>query len=137
MVEKTSGFIKSAGFILLLVSLFIFDDILIYLLFQNFYDWQVDLIYFGFGATIVLALNFGLAFTVLKSMRKRPTTGRQGMFGKTGVVLKTKNDEYWIRVQGEMWKSQSSDKLEIGDKVVIDSVDGLSLIVRNIVDPSY
>ena len=70
-------------------------------------------------------------------MRKRPTTGRQGMFGKTGVVLKTKNDEYWIRVQGEIWKSQSSDKLEIGDKVVIDSVDGLSLIVRNIVDPSY
>ena len=102
MVEKTSGFIKSAGFILLLVSLFIFDDILIYLLFQNFYDWEVDLIYFGFGATIVLALNFGLAFAVFKSMRKRPTTGRQGMFGKTGVVLKTKNDEYWIRVQGEI-----------------------------------
>ena len=137
MIEKKSGLIKNAGLILLLVSLFILDDILIYLLFKNIYDWGVDLIYFGFGATIVLTLNLGLAFAVFKIMRKRPTTGRQGMFGKTGVVLKIKNSEYWVRVHGEIWKSQSPDKLEIGDKVVIDSVDGLSLIVKNIGAHSY
>ncbi len=106
------------------------DDILIYLLFKNIYDWKVNLIYFGLGATIVLALNLGLAFAVFKIMRKRPTTGQQGMFGKKGVVLKTKKGEYRVCVQGEIWKSESPDKLKVGDKVVVDSVDGLSLIVK-------
>ena len=132
MVEKNSGLTKSAGLVLLLTSLFVLDDILIYLLFKNIYDWKVDLIYFGFGATFVLALNLGLAFAVFKIMRKRPTTGQQGMIGKKGVVLKTKNDEYQVRVQGEIWKSRSPDKLKVGDKVVVDSMDGLCLIVRNI-----
>ncbi|MCH6560115.1 NfeD family protein [candidate division KSB1 bacterium] len=130
MIEKKSGLIKNAGLILLLVSLFILDDILIYLLFKNIYDWEVDLIYFGFGATIVLILNLGLAFAVFKIMRKRPTTGQQGMIGKKGVVLKAKNGEYQVRVQGEIWKSESREKLKVGDKVEIDSMDGLRLLVR-------
>ncbi len=130
MIEKKSGLIKNAGLILLLVSLFSLDDILIYLLFKNIYDWEVDLIYFGFGATIVLILNLGLAFAVFKIMRKRPTTGQQGMIGKKGVVLKTKNGEYQVRVQGEIWKSESKEKLKVGDKVEIDSMDGLRLLVR-------
>ncbi len=130
MIEKKSGLIKNAGLILLVVSLFILDDILIYLLFKNIYDWKIDLIYFGFGATIVLTLNLGLAFVVLKIMRKRPTTGQQGMSGKKGVVLKTKNGEYQVRVQGEIWKSESKEKLKVGDKVEIDSMDGLRLLVR-------
>ncbi len=130
MIEKNSGLVKNAGLILLLVSLFILDDILIYLLFKNIYDWEVDLIYFGFGATIVLILNLGLAFAVFKIMRKRPTTGQQGMIGKKGIVLKAKNGEYQVRVQGEIWKSESRKKLKVGDKVEIDSMDGLRLLVR-------
>ena len=130
MIEKNPGLVKNAGLILLLVSLFILDDILIYLLFKNIYDWEVDLIYFGFGATFVLILNLGLAFAVLKIMRKRPTTGQQGMIGKKGVVLKAKNGEYQVRVQGEIWKSESREKLKVGDKVEIDSMDGLRLLVR-------
>ncbi len=130
MIEKNPGLIKNAGFILLLVALFVLDDILIYLLFKNIYDWKVDSIYFGFGATIVLALNLGLAFAVFKIMRKRPTTGQQGMIGKKGVVLKTRNDEYRVRVQGEIWKSLSHEKLKVGDKVEIESMDGLRLLVR-------
>ncbi len=130
MIEKNSGLVKNAALILLLVSLFILDDILIYLLFKNIYDWEVDLIYFGFGATIVLILNSGLAFAVLKIMRTRPTTGQQGMIGKKGVVLKAKNGEYQVRVQGEIWKSESREKLKVGDKVEIDSMDGLRLLVR-------
>jgi len=130
MIEKKSGLIKNAGLILLLVSLFILDDILIYLLFKNIYDWQVDLIYFGFGATIVLILNLGLAIAVLKIMHKRPTTGQPGMIGRKGVVLETKSGEYQVRVQGEIWKSESREKLKVGDKVEIDSMDGLRLLVR-------
>jgi len=76
----------------------------------------------------------GLAVAVFKIMRKRPTTGQQGMFGKKGVVLKTKSGEYQIRVQGEIWKSRSPDKLKVGDRVVVDSVDGLSLLVRKCVN---
>ncbi len=130
MVEKNSGLTKSAGLVLLLTSLFVLDDILIYLLFKNIYDWKVDLIYFGFGTTIVLILNLGLAFAVFKIMRKRPTTGQQGMIGKKGVVLKTKNGDYQVRVHGEIWKSDSAETLSVGDKVIIDSMDGLRLLVR-------
>ena len=100
MIGKKSGLIKNAGLILLLVSLFIVDDILIYLLFKNIYDWEVDLIYFGFGATSVLILNLGLACAVFKIMHKRPTTGQQGMIGRKGVVLKSKNGEYQVLPSG-------------------------------------
>jgi len=134
MIERNFGLTKSAGLILSFVSLFILDDIFIYLFFKNIYDWKVDLVYLGFGATIVFALNLGLAVAVFKIMRKRFTTGQQGMFGKKGVVLKAKKGEYQIQVQGEIWKSGSPDKLKVGDRVVVDSMDGLSLLVRKCVN---
>ncbi len=130
MLENNSSFIKSTGYLLLFLFLFILDDILIYLFFKNIYDWKVDWLYFGIGATLVLAFNLGLTLAVLKIMRKRPTTGQQGMVGKKGVVLKTQNAECQVRVQGEIWKSESKEKVKAGDRVVVDSMEGLRLFVR-------
>ncbi len=121
---------KKAGLIIILTIVFIFDDVLIYFLLENVYDWTVNPLYFGLGATIVLGLNLSLALLVFKIMRKKPTTGQKGMIGKTGVVLQKISREGKVRIQGEIWNAESQEQIRAGEKVIVEKVEGLTLHVK-------
>ncbi|MFQ6113641.1 MAG: NfeD family protein [bacterium] len=119
--------------IVLLTGVFLLDDVLIYLLLKNLFDLKIKPLPFGIGATIVLGLNFFLALVVFNIMQKKPTTGQQGMIGKTGFVIKRINGEGKVEIYGEIWKAECEEPLKVGEKIIVEKVEGLKLIVKKYV----
>ncbi len=121
---------KRYALISFLTLVFIGDDVLIYLLLKNLFDWRIDPILISLGGTLVVALNLAVALFAYRTMRSKPTTGQEGMIGKRGVVLKSKvKGRLQIQVQGEIWQAVSDEKVRAGDKVRIEDIEGLRLIV--------
>ena len=62
--------------------------------------------------------------------RQKPASGRAATTGKTGVVRRWAGNEGQIEIQGELWRAVSDGSLPIGCKVVVQSIEGLTLKVR-------
>jgi len=67
-------------------------------------------------------------YLVVKAARPRPTTGSEGMVGKTADV----KSEDMVYVDGALWKVVCDDELKKGDRVEIVGVDKLTLKVKKI-----
>lgn len=74
-----------------------------------------------FGAIAALA-----AYLVIKTHRKQPFSGEEGMVGKIAEV-RTKGMVY---VDGALWKAEFLDEVGQGDKVEIVGMDKLTLKVK-------
>jgi len=79
----------------------------------------------GFTA-LVFVLGVGLA---VSAMRKKPTTGSEGLVGKIGVVTKDLDPKGTVRVHGEIWSATSNTPVRAGEKVLVESVEGLTVKV--------
>jgi membrane-bound serine protease (ClpP class) len=63
--------------------------------------------------------------------RRRPVvTGVEEIVGAEGVVLTAGPAGTWAQVHGERWQVRGPDDLAPGERVRVDSVDGLRLGVR-------
>ncbi len=88
-------------------------------------DWP-----FVFGIAFV---EFGMiacsALVILRFRRKKVTTGIEAMIGAQAKVIEWKGSEGSVRAHGEIWKAESSRKMNLkrGEIVVIEAVDGLTL----------
>lgn len=83
------------------------------------------------GATVAFSLFFLFAVgAAVRTFRKRPTTGKEGLVGETGFVLEDFKQEGMIEVHGEIWQARSEHKLKKGQKVIIDSVDEKHLVLQ-------
>jgi membrane-bound serine protease (ClpP class) len=74
---------------------------------------------------------------VLRSRRRRVVTGREGLLGATGTVRRELEPSRpgIVHVQGELWQAVAPDgRLGVGEKVVVQGVDGLLLTVRRASD---
>jgi len=80
----------------------------------------------GFTA-LVFVLGVGLA---VSAMRRKPTTGSEGLVGKIGVVTKDLDPNGKVKVHGEIWSASSETPLKTGDKIQVTSVDGLFVKVK-------
>ncbi len=123
---------KTVSLVILLTGVFLGDDVLIYLLLKNMFEWKVNPFILAMGATIVLGLNLSLAILIFNIMRKRPTTGQQGMIGEVGVVLKKVNRQAKIKIHGEIWTARCDKPLKAGEKVMVERVEGLTLVVKKL-----
>jgi membrane protein implicated in regulation of membrane protease activity len=121
---------KKLALILFLALVFALDDILLYLLLKNALDWRANLLVLTVGGTLVGGLNLLAAVVAYRSMRRRPTTGPPGMIGKIGVVLKTLEKTLRVQVRGEIWQAEAPETIKAGEKVVVEGVEGLKLIVK-------
>lgn len=72
---------------------------------------------------------FGMAF---KTLRKRPSTGRQGIMGEIGRVRTRIDKEGVVFVSGELWKATSDEVIEEGEKIEVVDVDKLTLKVKRV-----
>ena len=68
---------------------------------------------------------------VIPSFHRKQVTGREGMIGLQGRVVKPLNPVGTIIVKGEHWKAKSIyDNIDIDEEVKIIGIDGLTLTVR-------
>ncbi len=85
-----------------------------------------------------LALGTGLFFAfaisaVVRTMRRQPTTGIEGLMGKTAVVREALDPVGTVLVWGELWHARSAEgeSHEPGARVVVSGAEGHTLLVRS------
>ncbi len=76
------------------------------------------------GFFVVVA---GLAF---RAMRARPMSGMDGLLGEVGMVKERIDPEGLIFVHGEYWRAKAGERVEPGEKVKVEGVEGLILSVK-------
>jgi membrane-bound serine protease (ClpP class) len=89
-------------------------------------------IYTILPAVVVTAVFFtiviGLAW---KAFRSKPTTGREGLVGVEGTAAsEVTSGGGTVKVHGEIWSAVSEEPIQADTKVVVESVEGLKLKVR-------
>ena len=85
------------------------------------------------SATIVISGFLIIAIrAVYKVHRMKPTTGRLGIIGEKGEVLEALKPTGQVKIHGEIWKaiSEDSKKIKKGEKVMVTSIEGLTLHVK-------
>jgi len=87
------------------------------------------------SATIVISGFLIIAIrAVYKVHRMKPTTGKLGIIGEKGEVLEVLKPTGQVKIHGEIWKASSEDskKIKKGEKVMVTSIEGLTLYVKKI-----
>jgi membrane-bound serine protease (ClpP class) len=90
----------------------------------------------------VLALACGLFVEVGEvtlgiwySRRRRAATGAEGMIGRTAKVIESCFPDGRVSYEGERWEATCAEGVDIGERVRINAVDGLTLVVERIAVP--
>ncbi len=83
------------------------------------------------GVTIITVLFFVFATGMaLKIQRKKSATGAEGMIGEFGMVTEKINPEGKVKIHGEIWKAQSDETINKGQKAEVISCDDKNLILK-------
>jgi membrane-bound serine protease (ClpP class) len=95
-------------------------------LFQLHINWWVI-------ALIVIAVTAVFVFfigAIIRSQRRRPATGKEGLVGKVALTNTVLDPTGMVYVEGELWTATSEmGRIEAGEEVVITKVEGLKLKV--------
>lgn len=68
---------------------------------------------------------------LIKAMRRRPTTGKEGFVGEVGKAVSAINStEGKVFIRGEYWNAFSDKKIKEGEEVEVIEIDRLKLKVR-------
>lgn len=87
--------------------------------------WLIAIVTSGIGGFM-----FFVVLGVLKTYRRKATTGQEELRGETAIVRQTLNPEGTVFVKGELWTAVSdSGRIERGEEVLITKVNGLRLSV--------
>jgi membrane-bound serine protease (ClpP class) len=95
-------------------------------LFQLHINWWVV-------AVVVIAVTAVFVFfigAIIRSQRRRPATGKEGLVGKVALAHTMLDPTGMVYVEGELWTATSeAGRIEVGEEVVITKVEGLKLRV--------
>jgi membrane-bound serine protease (ClpP class) len=89
--------------------------------------------------TPALAFAVSVAFGVItiflgvlgmRARKSRPLTGEQTLIGETGISRTPIDPEGTVFVHGEYWKARSTEAIGPGERVRVDKVEDLMLIVK-------
>lgn len=87
----------------------------------------------GWGiAAVALGIVIEVAevgFWVRFLRRYRVRTGVEGLIGTTGEVIETCDPRGRVRLRGEIWHARCASRAEVGERVTVTGVDGLTLQV--------
>ena len=105
--------------------------IVIILLILHFLGIQITLpIKIGAGIIFVIFV-FIRHVAVIPSFHRKVVTGREGMIGQQGQVVKPLTPLGAITIKGEYWSAKSvDDSIEADENVEIVGMEGLTLMVK-------
>jgi membrane-bound serine protease (ClpP class) len=78
-------------------------------------------------------ISFGLAWIALRARRGKILTGPQAMIGATATASTPLSPTGQVEIRGELWQARltaTGTSVPTGTSVVVQSIDGLTLIVR-------
>lgn len=88
-------------------------------------------------STVFAILGIILLFAsrpIVKRLRSKEDakTNLERIVGATGIVTEEirKNTIGEIKVDGKKWSAISTRKIEVGEEVIVESIDGVKLVVR-------
>jgi membrane-bound serine protease (ClpP class) len=81
---------------------------------------------------VILAASLILYRAVMQAMRCPVKTGKRGMIGEIGTVVRSSYGECLVSVHGELWTATSPRPLHKNESVRVIAVSGLSLQVQRI-----
>lgn len=89
----------------------------------------------GIILTMVIATGAFFVFAVTKGIRiqwKKPISGKESMIGLIGTARTNLNPDGQVFIHGEIWQATILDQKPIkkGEKVIVESLDGLRLLVK-------
>jgi membrane-bound serine protease (ClpP class) len=67
---------------------------------------------------------------VLQAQRRLALTGAEGLVAQAGEAASDLAPEGWVLVRGERWRAVAAERVAAGERVVVESVEGLLLRVR-------
>lgn len=95
----------------------------------------IDSFYVEFCVFVCLGLILMLLtrpYLVKKLSKKKVPTNLDRVIGMVGIVTEeiTRFKIGEVRVDGKKWSAISDEKIKVGEKVTIEGIDGVKLIVR-------
>ena len=81
------------------------------------------------------AFTLVVGYLVVRSQRRQPALGREGLIGETGEVrqrIVPGHTDGKVFVHGEYWNADATEALEVGERVAVTHVDGLRVRVRRL-----
>lgn len=116
------GMLAAGGIVSLIVgSLFLFSGSVVF----QVSPYLIAAIAAGLAAFSLFALR-----AVIRTHRRQPTWGSEGMVGVTAVVRTPLNPQGKVAIYGELWDAIIDEgSAQMGEEVIIKSVDGLKLRV--------
>ncbi len=88
--------------------------------------------------TFTTAFFIFLVTKALQAQGKQPSTGQEGLIGLVGPVrgeLKPAVDGSYrgtVLVHGEIWRASSDEAVDKGERVVVQGMDGFTLLVKKV-----
>jgi membrane-bound ClpP family serine protease len=77
----------------------------------------------------ILAELVEKAFWLRWTKRGRPVVGREALVGLPAEVLAACQPDGAVRLRGERWKAHCSEGARVGDTVLVEAVEQLTLVV--------
>jgi membrane-bound serine protease (ClpP class) len=112
--------------------LFLLDELFIIFILKETFPAALSPSFLTIIIAVVGILSFLLAWVVYRALRRRPTTGREGLVGEQGKALSAIYGLGEVFVHGEIWKATSEEEIQEGDAIEVMGVDGLALKVRKV-----
>jgi len=92
---------------------------------------RISFVKFILPVVLVSAGFFLFALTMaLRAHRRRPTTGREGLIGKTGFTKTDLKPEGLVEVQGELWNAEAEEEIKAGERIKVTEIKGMKVTVE-------
>ncbi|MBT3923496.1 MAG: nodulation protein NfeD [Nitrospina sp.] len=88
------------------------------------------ILYPTLGLTVALSIGIIIFATRTRNLKKQG--GIEGMLGETGLVKEPLNPHGRVLIHGELWEAECEGEIAEGEKVLVDSVEGLKIKVSKI-----
>lgn len=89
--------------------------------------WPWGLIAIAGGLAVeTVELTWGLRL----ARRWKPRTGAEAMIGAEARVVARCRPLGQVKIHGELWEARCAEGADVGEKVRIEAIEGLTLVVR-------